>query len=154
MLEIYETFPGVAVVSGSPLNAEFHRDFTPVHKFAERDDVTKVTGHNLLPQQWQIDWCHSVGRLPTERQGLQHTYVVYKGVKAWAMAHHMQMLMPRKVAVEFMRPTRNIVDFWDIAKELSRAGYLQLTTADRTAVHIGNRIDDSILGIRKEWGMK
>lgn len=152
MLEIHRVYPGVGVVSGSPCDAEFRRDFKPAHVFAAKPDVKKTTGHDLIPVEWERDWAYSIEKKPDgHKQVWQQTYMEYQSVKAWAMAHHMQMLCPRELITPFMRNTKNIVEFWDIAKEISAAGHLQLTTFERTAVHIGNRIDTSVMEIRKEW---
>jgi len=153
-MEIIQTYPNVAVVSGSPINIEFRRNWKPAHKFAHENKsaVKKVTGFGLIPEQWETDWCYSIGKKPEgHKPTQQETYLEYNGVKAWAQAHHMQMLCPREIIAPFMKPTRNLVDFWDIANEISEAGYLQLSTFDRTALHIGNVIDESIERIMTEW---
>lgn len=155
MLEIYRTFPNVAVVSGSPINVEFRRNWKPAHDFAMTNKQAILTqGNDLIPQSWERDWAFSVGVKSGRTAKTQlETMIEYRGVKAFAQAHHMQMLGPREILAPFMRPTQHLVDFWDIANEISRAGYLQLTTAERTAVHIGNVLDDSVKAIAKDWGV-
>jgi len=155
MFAVMTTYPNTAVVSGSPINGEFKRDFTPAHKFADQTPgCRKVTGFDLIPKEWEADWCYSIGKKPEgHKASLQETYIEYGGVKAWAQAHHMQMFCNRQIITPFMQPTTDIIQFWDIAKEISAAGHLQLTTYDRTAVHIGNRLDDSIMRICKAWGI-
>ena len=152
--QIMQTYPNVAVVSGSPINIEFRRNWKPAHEFAAKNkgEVTKVTGFSFIPEQWESDWCYSIGKKPEgHKPTQQETYLEYKGIKAWAQAHHMQMLCPRDTIAPFLKPTKNLVDFWDIADEISKAGYLQLSTFERTALHIGNVIDPSIERIVREW---
>jgi hypothetical protein len=154
MLAIYRTFPNVAVVSGSPINIEFRRNWQPAHDWAAKTPGVKVTtGRDLIPQDWERDWAFSIGIASGRSAKTQdETLLEYRGVKAFAQAHHMQMFGPREILAPFMRPVNYLVDFWDIANEISKAGYLQLTTAERTAVHIGNVIDESVYKIAKQWG--
>jgi glycosyltransferase involved in cell wall biosynthesis len=156
-MQIIKAYPNVAEVSGSPQAIEFRRDFSPVFEFAEREPGVRVKkGIDLIPHQWGQDWAASVGFGPNYVYvpAREQTLIEHKGVKAWAHGHHMQMLGPTDVLAPFMLATEYLVDFWDIAKEISRAGYLQLTTYDRTAVHIGNVIDESIERIMTEWEIK
>lgn len=154
MMNIYRAFPNVAVVSGSPINIEFRRNWKPAHDWAAiTKGVTVAQGRDLIPQSWEHDWALSVGIKSGRTAKTQlETMLEYRGVKAFAQAHHMQMLGPREILAPFMRPVKYLVDFWDIADEISRAGYLQLTTASRTAVHIGNVMDESIRSLAREWG--
>jgi hypothetical protein len=156
-MEILETFPNVAEVSGSPQGAEFYRDFSPVLKWADETAGVKVTrGNGLIPAAWERDWCISTGNMKPEnwQPSWPQAWIEYKGVRAWAQGHHMQMLCPTETIIPFLWRTNHIIDFWDIAKEISRAGHLQLTTYERTAIHIGNVIDDSIKAICGEWGVE
>lgn len=154
MYRILATFPGVAVVSGSPINIEFRRNWKPSYDWAAiTKGVTVTQGRDLIPQSWERDWALSVGVKSGRSSKTQdETMLEYRGVKAFAQAHHMQMFGPREILAPFMRPVKYLVDFWDIADEISRAGYLQLTTATRTAVHIGNVMDESVRQIAVEWG--
>lgn len=153
MMAVMTTYPNAAVVSGSPMNCEFVRDFTPDHEFAKRTPgVKKQTGQQLIPLEWERDFCASVGLdFAKYKPSWNQTWLEYQGVKAWAMGHHMQMLCPRSVIAPFLLPTKELIEFWDIAKRISQAGHLQLTTFDRTAVHIGNRIDQTIRDIARDW---
>lgn len=146
------TYPNTCVVSGSPINIEFRRNWKPDHDFAANTAGVNIKLGDLIPAEWEADWCLSIGKKPNGHKKTQTDVLLeYHGVKAWAQAHHMQMLCPRDSIAPFLKPVRFIIDFWDIANEISQAGFLQLTTADRTAVHIGNVIDPSIERIMKEW---
>jgi len=149
--EVMETFPNCAVVSGSAINYEFHRDFTPAWDFSVGPGVQSWTGNNLIPAQWEKDFSLSIGKGDfTSSRIFTELLLEYRGVKAWGHGHHMQMLCPREIIQPFLKPSKRLMDDCDIADEISTAGYLQLTTFERTAVHIGNVIDPSILRIMRE----
>lgn len=150
--QVMTTYPNMCVVSGSPINIEFRRNWQPDHDFASRTAGVNVKFGDIIPIDWECDWCYSIGKNPKCHKKTQVDVLLeYRGVKAWAQAHHMQMLCSREKIAPFLKPVRFLIDFWDIANEISEAGYLQLTTYERTAIHIGNVIDPSIKKIAKEW---
>jgi hypothetical protein len=117
-------------------------------------------GH-FMPVEWERDFCISVGSNFAKRvneprwKQLQDVLVEYKGVTAWAHGHHMQFLAYRDTIAPFITRNPLVLDnqhFFNVP--VDEAGYLQLTTHKRTAVHIGNEIDPSVVKIYEDWNAR
>lgn len=155
-LEVLKTYPNVAVVSGSPSRLAFRKaiDSNLTWQKANQETVKMYSGE-LMPPIYAEDFARSIGSSPerVKRLGEQFQDILfeYKGVKAWAHGHHMQFLAYRDVIAPFIK--RNFVYLENshlFNLDPDAAGLLNLTTYRRTAVHIGNEIDDSIQRIYRE----
>lgn len=155
-LEILETYPKVGAVSGSPQRTAFRWAVSANVDFAKRAGAKIKTGR-LIPDEWERDYCVSV-----ERNQLQHRETTaheldclleYKGVKAWAHGHHMQFMGYREIVRKYLFQTPlYLADGRKFNIDLNEARYLNLTTYGRTAVHIGNVVDDNIREIARSMG--
>jgi glycosyltransferase involved in cell wall biosynthesis len=160
-LEILTTFPNVGLVSGSPQRTGFRAGISSNLKWAESEPEAHVRTGKLIPDEWERDFCASVGRNWDKHkanpmwQMLQDTQIEYKGVTAWAHGHHMQFLAYRDTIAPFITRLPVMLDNKKLFNiPVDEAGYLQLTTLKRTAVHIGNVIDPSIVKIWDEWKVR
>lgn len=161
--QLLKAYPNVGVVSGSPQRCMMPRSTLPLsfssETFVSGGLAAKITTGNLLPDEWEHDYWQSVGEDPDYRMprfsGRIDTLIEYKGVKAWAHGHHMQWMGYRDVVAPFLFRTDKYMDNGlRFNKAINDAGLLQLTTHERTAIHIGNEIDPRILEIEQEWATR
>jgi glycosyltransferase involved in cell wall biosynthesis len=152
-LEILSVYPNVGIVSGTPYRWAFTWGQTPA-----LPQGANVARGKLIPEQWVKDACASVGQDYTAASWGMHNIddvlVEYKGLKAWNHAHHMQFIGKREIVKPFLVPNKFMLgNGRGFNEAIMKAGYLQLTTARRTAIHIGNLIDPRLREIMKEWGV-
>lgn len=154
-LGILTTYPNVGKVSGSPQRSAFAWGVSSNLKFAENKEVVTVRG-NIMPEIYHDDYAISVGRYPREYKlaNAQKDDILleYKGVKAFAHAHHMQFIGYKEIVEPyFFKSDLYLADGRKIDRDIDTAGYLSLSTYRRTALHIGNVIDPSVKEIYKRW---
>ncbi len=155
--KILTTYPHVGVVSGSPQRTAFRWATRANIHFTESYVGAKLQTGRLIPEKWEADYCLSVQRDIAQHMTTtaleQDALVEYKGVKAWAHGHHMQFMGYRDVVKKFLFQTPlYLADVRKHNRDLDAAGYLNLTTFERTAVHIGNVIDENIREIARVMG--
>jgi glycosyltransferase involved in cell wall biosynthesis len=158
-LEILDTYPNVGLVSGSPQHHAFAPDGScePTWEWARKEPrVRKWIGRDLIPEQWTQDWAVSIGAKPDAYKGspaiaFDQMLLEYKGVKAWAHGHHLQFLARRDVILPHFTLPKTIIDLDNFNIRIGQAGLYQFCTFKRTAVHIGNVIDESIQRIAAAW---
>jgi glycosyltransferase involved in cell wall biosynthesis len=150
-LEVLSVYPNVGIVSGSPYRWAFSWGQTPALPVE-----AKVSRGKLIPDQWLKDACQSVGQDYTSAmwgmRQIDDVLVEYNGVKAWNHAHHMQFIGKTQIVKPFLKQNKFLLgNGREFNGDIMQAGYLQLTTHRRTAVHIGNFIDTRLREIMKEW---
>ena len=145
-MQIYNTYPNVGVVTGYPVRTAFRWGCKKTIAWAQKN--ADVKSGQLIPTQWDVDFCTSIGR-PWEnhpRLPIDTEYMAtYKGVDAYLTSHHCQFICkagniaPYSVwDNKYMTPDRTF-DEW-----IDNAGLLRLATAERLTRHIGNVLDDDI----------
>lgn len=154
--EVLTTYPSVGLVSGSPHRFAFRKAISANLEWAQKTEGATMVCGQFIPKQWEIDFARSIGANETSiikaGQKLNDYEFEYKGVKAWAQGHHMQFLAYREVIAPFITRTPVLLDATHYFNDgPNNAGLLQLTTHRRTAVHIGNVVDDSIRRIHAEF---
>ncbi len=145
--KILTTYPNVGAVSGYPVRTQARWGNKSTLAWAEKNG--KIETGRFIPDEWERDFCTSIGRDPEFHQRYtladKDRRIKYKGVPAYLMAHHCQfMAYAGRLAplTEFnQQATSNEQDF-DIA--VDNAGYLRLTTTKRYTRHIGNVLDEDI----------
>ena len=157
-LELLTTFPNVGLVSGTPQHTAFRAGITHTVNWAQNDKECKIRSGRLVPLDWEKDFCISVGKnwdkykSNPDFNAIQDVLIEYKNIYAWAHGHHMQFLAYRDVIAPFITRLPVLLDnklLFNIP--VDSAGLLQLTTHSRTAVHIGNVIDPSVVRIFESW---
>lgn len=154
-LELLGVFPNVGIVSGSPHRPAFTWGQTPP------PEGVKVKHGNFFPEQWIRDACASVGSdfnsFMWTFKNVQDTLLECQDeggqtVRAWGHAHHMQFLGRREIVKPFLKPNPYMLgDGRVFNQDIMTAGLLQLTTYQRTAIHIGNYLDPRLREIMVEW---
>ena len=160
-LEVLENYPQVGGVSGSPQRTAFTWATESNIRIArETAGMISRTGR-LIPRRWEDDFCLSVGRNETAHAvataQMLDTLLDYRGVRAWAHGHHMQILGRTDVlrehcffTTDYLLDASGAHAGHQYNKRLDAAGYMNLTTYERTALHIGNVIDERIREIWRE----
>ena len=152
-VELLYTYPNVGLVSGSPMRMamDARGGTKPTQEWAMKEPGCKVwKGRILTNAQWEDDFCVSIGSRPGiyEERGSfpwDDWLLEYKGVKAWGHGHHMMLTAFRDRIEPFLLPSETLIDLANFNVRIGEAGYLQLTTYDRTCCHIGNTIDETIV---------
>lgn len=140
--EILTTYPAIGLVSGSPQRDHFKFAISSNLELAQKYGM-KITRGNLIPQIILDEYAESVGMShETHAQSvrnLQDVLLEYKGVKAWAHGHHFQFTCYRQTAIKFF-PYSDLYmsSARPLDEEMDKAGYMRLTTYERTIRHMGN----------------
>lgn len=160
-IKVVETYRD-STVAGSPFRAGFGKATSSNLAFIRKhkDDLElKVTTGKLMPDEWTRDFAISVGRNPDDylaainngKRKREDVLLEYRGVKAWAHGHHLQVIgRTYKIAPHFTRNEFLVNSHQNFNDGPDRAGIMNLCTYERTAIHIGNVIDDSIRRIARE----
>ena len=150
-LEILDTYPDVGMVSGAPVGYSSEHAFKSVSAFQEREvDNLQVKTQERNPD-WERDWALSTGRDAVEHLGkikeTPHISMEYRGIRAIKAAKHFQFVTPKKIILQALGsdwPSSLMDGLVELDEAVDQAGYLRLTTVDRTARHIGNTINSDI----------
>lgn len=145
-VEILQTYPNVGFVHGSPTRVR-HRDRATV-EWAQGKII-----NTTLPTRWQTDF--ALARSYTPYYGEDDACLCeYNGVRAWACALDQQFIGRRDVLLRYYNhETPILFDKSAMNERVSNDGYLCFSTENRTAIHMGNVIDDSVIGAAKEMGV-
>lgn len=146
-MKVLINYQHVALVSGSPNNHAFGGSISANIEFSQRPGVKRWVGRDLIPQGWEDDFSCSIG-YPVDRSIRRNDEILIEsnGVKAWAHGHHMQFLAYRDTIDPFLKSdSRYLLEPEDLSERIDAAGWLQLTTFERSARHIGNQIDQEMV---------
>jgi hypothetical protein len=150
-LEVLDAFPKVGMVSGYAIPTLFSQERTSATLEFGRSGEAELTRGKFIPQEWIRDWALSTGRDPAEEisasEPLEEFIVEYRGVSAFASANHDQFIAPRAVIQECLPAGwsgRLMGGMLELDEAVNRAGYLRLTTRQRTTLHLGNRLSEDI----------
>jgi glycosyltransferase involved in cell wall biosynthesis len=163
-LKVHDTFPKVGMVSGYVTPSMFVEErIQSALEFARSDgNATLVTG-DVVPSSMTISWATSTGRDPEEeleeQARIDQHLIEYKGVPALAAAHHDQFLSSRTVM------ERCLPRSWDgklmggmieLDRDIDRAGFLRLATAEQHTQNLGNRyvVEDLVLSSGGQAGAR
>lgn len=143
-LEILETYPEVGTVSGSPQRVHFRWGNKTAKAYALKEGFVSQEGR-FIPDVWEKDYCESINKdynnHMEQTKSEQDLLLEYKGINAFAHGHHMQFVSYRDTIRPFLKPSgfyMNEHKSFDCA--VDEAGLMRLTTFERTAQHIGNKL--------------
>jgi hypothetical protein len=150
-LEILNSFPNVGMVSGSPERTLFDHGIQSNLHFAEKSPDVQLSYGKTIPEVWEREWATSLGKdVPAfldEVEKLEDIILEQNGKKAYATACHNQFIMPKEVAVRFLQGEwtgRLMGGMNELDNAVDEAGYLRLTTMDRTTRLIGNLVSPAL----------
>lgn len=142
-ISLLQGFPNVGAVSGCPIRSQARWGIDSTLDWARSTAGVELETGRFIPDRWEYDYCLSIGRdylHHLEESALDVDYrIKYRGLSAYAMAHHMQFICYAGALSGLQlwsnRAMRQELPF-DLA--VDRLGLLRLTTTERLAVHIGN----------------
>jgi hypothetical protein len=146
-IQILDIFPKVGMVSGSPERTLFDHGISSNLAFADQNDDVSLSYGKTIPEQWEREWAFSLGKNVEEYLAkvrvLEDIILIRGGDRVYATACHNQFVMPKSVAIEFLQDEwtgRLMGGMNELDNEIDEAGYLRLTTLDRTTRLIGNLV--------------
>ena len=150
-LQLLKAFPKVGMVSGSPERTLFDHGIESTIQYAKNEPDVKLSYGQTIPEQWEREWAISLGKdIPgflDEVGQLQDIIIERNGVKAYATACHNQFVMPKSIAVAHLQNQwtgRLMGGMNEFDNAIDAAGYLRLTTLDRTTRLIGNLVSPAM----------
>jgi hypothetical protein len=150
-LEILETFPKVGMVSGSPERTLFDHGIKSNLRFAEANPEVHLHYGRTIPEVWEREWAISLGKdVPNYLEQvakLDDIIMERKGQRVYATACHNQFVMPKSIAMQFLQngwSGRLMGGMNEFDHAVDEAGYLRLTTLDRTTRLIGNLVSPAM----------
>lgn len=156
-LALVDRFPKVGMVSGYSVPTLFDlARISSTLEFAIHEPKAVLNKGKFIPDQWIRDWAESTGRDGDEavREGdsIPEYVIEYEELSAFATANHDQFLAPKEV-IQSCLPGEWGGELMgrmiELDKAVNQAGYLRLTTRDRTTQHIGNVLQPGLpLGSR------
>ena len=143
-MELLDGFPNVGAVSGCPIRTGFRWGVGSTLTWARKNGALRQG--KFIPEQWDFDFCASIGRdylfHLRETQNEVDYVVEYKGLSAYATAHHMQFACYAGRLAQIPCWTDRAMRMeqaFDIA--IDKAGMLRLTTLERYTIHLGNVLE-------------
>jgi len=148
-MDLLNSFPNVACVSGYPVRTAFRWGIENTLRWAR--DNAKLEKGIFISQSDEDDFALSVGRTPEWHRAYTEKdidyRVTYNGLQAYCKEHHCQFIARagtlKKLAVYDNFAMADERPF-DVA--MDKLG-LRLATIQRVALHIGNRLDESIRSV-------
>ena len=146
-VELMNYFPNVGQVSGYPVRTQMRWGNRRTLEWARK--VAVVEEGSFIPSEWDRDYCTSIGRdyewhkKYTEND--MDKRITYRGVQAYAFAHHCQFICKVKLLANLMNfTTEAMSDDKPFDWAVDTTGMLRLTTINRYTRHIGNVLDDDL----------
>jgi hypothetical protein len=146
-LGILDSFPKVGMVSGSPERTLFDHAISSNLDYAAKNDDVSLSYGKTIPEQWEREWASSLGKdvekYLAEIRELDDIIMIQGGNRAYATACHNQFVMHKSVAIDFLQREwsgRLMGGMNELDNSIDGAGYLRLTTLDRTTRLIGNLV--------------
>jgi glycosyltransferase involved in cell wall biosynthesis len=165
-LQVYEHFPRVGMVSGSPEKTLFSHGISTTLDWAAKTPGVKLTRGSRIPEQWEREWAVALGKdeaaFLDRVRSLEDIQVELSGFTVYATACHNQFLSPKDVLVAALAGEwsgRLMGGMNEFDEAIDRGGFLRLTTLKRTTRLIGNVVTDrmadeaAVLGIRIRGGI-
>jgi hypothetical protein len=159
-LDILESFPNVGMISGSPERTLFDHGIQSNLRFAESDPEVHLHYGKTIPETWEREWAISLGKdvpnyLETVSK-LEDIILERRGQKVYATACHNQFVMPKAIAMKFLQAGwsgRLMGGMNEFDNAVDEAGYLRLTTLDRTTRLIGNLVSPAMAQEAKSYSI-
>jgi glycosyltransferase involved in cell wall biosynthesis len=160
-LSILDAFPNVGMVSGSPERTLFDHGISSNLKYAESDPAVTLHYGQTIPEDWEEEWATSLGKdVPqylAEVGKLEDIILEHAGFRVYATACHNQFVMPTIVAKKFLQTEwtgRLMGGMNELDNSVDEAGFLRLTTLERTTRLIGNIVSLELAQEAQRFGIK
>lgn len=158
-LELYDHFPDVGMVSGSPERTLFDHGIQTNLRRAESDADISISYGKRIPMEWEREWARALGKdveaYVREVEQLEDIALDYRGVQAYATACHNQFLSPKGVLQDHLQGDwsgRLMGGLNEFDEAIDRSGLLRLTTIERTTKLIGNVVSPEMAAEARIFG--
>lgn len=160
-LQIYDHFPDVGMVSGSPERTLFDHGIQTNLKRAGMDSEFELSYGKRIPLGWEREWATALGKnveayLENVEQ-LEDIVIAYQGREAYATACHNQFLCPKSILETHLQGAwsgRLMGGMNEFDEAIDRSGLLRLTTMDRTTKLIGNVVSPEMAAEARSFGVQ
>ncbi len=160
-IDIYDHFPGVGMVSGSPERTLFDHGIQSNIDRGLLDPDFKLHYGQRIPMEWEQEWASALGKdMETYLKmvaSLDDIQLEYRGKSAFATACHNQFLIPKSVLLEHLRGEWSgylMGGLNEVDEAINASGYLRLTTLDRTTKLIGNVVSPDLASEARQYGIR
>jgi glycosyltransferase involved in cell wall biosynthesis len=160
-LAIFDHYPTVGMVSGSPERTLFDHAIQNNLDRAAADPDIEITHGKRIPMQWEHEWAKALGKdvdLYLDEVGqLEDIIMEYRGVAVYATACHNQFLSPKRVLLEHLAGSwsgRLMGGLNELDEAIDASGLLRLTTLDRTTKLIGNVVSPEMATEARHYGIQ
>ena len=160
-VRIYDHFPNVGMVSGSPERTLFDHAIQ-----SNLDHATSATGIRIsygqrIPMEWEREWATALGKdvetYCEQVEPLEDILLEYRGEQVYATACHNQFLSPKRILEEHLSGAwsgRLMGGMNEFDEAIDASGYLRLTTLDRTTKLIGNVVSPGMAQEARHFGVQ
>jgi glycosyltransferase involved in cell wall biosynthesis len=159
-VDLFDHFLNVGMVSGSPERTLFDHGIQANLAYAEARDSVRLSYGKRIPEQWEREWAFALGKdadeFASQVESLDDIILELNGVEAFATACHNQFLSPRSVLQEFLQREwsgRLMGGLNEFDNVIDAAGYLRITTRERTTRLIGNVLGPEIMAEARRIGI-
>ncbi len=159
-LRLFDGFPRVGMVSGSPWRTLFDHAIGSNLRLAQTDPDVRLEYGQTIPDDWETDYALSLGRdVPAHLElvhGMQDILIERRGLRGYAAASHNQFVIPKDVLTQFTRSEwsgRLMGGMNEFDQALDDAGYLRLMTVERTVKNIGGVITPELRAEARSLGL-
>jgi glycosyltransferase involved in cell wall biosynthesis len=150
-MALLDGFPNVGMVSGSPERTNFDHATASTVRFGETDRETQMSLGRRIPDQWERDWAIALGKDPdeflTQVGQVDDVLLARRGLNAYGTACHNQFVAPKaalRTVLEGSWSGRLMGGMTDVDNAIDAAGFLRLTTIERTTRLIGNVVSPTM----------
>lgn len=142
-LQLLNGFPNVGAVSGFPVRFSFGWGNVSTLEWAQ--EYATLERGRFIPESYEADYALSIGSEPERIRELmkeQQDYrVTFNGMQAYAQAQHCQFVcVAGRIAPFCVVDGSAVGDERPFDQAIDAAGLLRLTTIERYARHLGNRL--------------
>jgi hypothetical protein len=158
-LEVFDHFPQVGMVSGSPERSLFDHAIQTNLKWAEANPECALSYGKRIPMEWEREWATALGKEVVaylkKVEQLEDIILEFHGQQAYATACHNQFLSPKSVLQAHLKGPwsgRLMGGMNEFDEAIDHAGLLRLTTLGRTTKLIGNVVSPEMAEEARSFG--
>jgi glycosyltransferase involved in cell wall biosynthesis len=159
-LSIYDHFPSVGMVSGSPERTLFDHGIRSNLDQAKSNPEFKISYGKRISMQWEREWATALGKdvddYVDEVEQLEDIIIEYRGEVGYATACHNQFLSPKSILLTHLTGSwsgRLMGGLNEFDEAIDDSGLLRLTTLDRTTKLIGNVVSPEMAKEASQYGI-
>jgi hypothetical protein len=160
-LDLFDHFPEVGMVSGSPERTLFDHAIQTNLEIAKTNPEIELSYGKRIPMQWEREWATALGKDVASYlsmvQDFEDILMDYRGKSAYATACHNQFLSPKSVLQQHLGSKwsgRLMGGMNEFDEAIDASGLLRITTMDRTTKLIGNVVSPEMAAEARSLGVE